>query len=273
MGRRDQVVGRPMLHRADPDGLVVIAQPTHAWVSGQLARAWGNAVFGPVEPWEEVCLGAEQHDLGHAAWESAPTLNPATGRPYSFLELPLAEHLRVWSTAGRLALAQGRYPALLVSLHGTGLYERRELGALPPDQAAAVRAFLERERGFQDGVVASLRRDPRYAAWATDATLSRNRRLVAVWDAFSLALCHGPREPRTVGRVPTADGETALVLTPDPEAADPFVVSPWPFSRDRVVLAFEGRRLPDTFASEEAMRSALAGAPWVSFQTVLRPGS
>ena len=40
-----------MLHREDPAGLVVIAQPAHAWVSGQLARAWGNARFGAVAPW------------------------------------------------------------------------------------------------------------------------------------------------------------------------------------------------------------------------------
>ena len=261
-----------MLHRADPDGLVVIAQPTHAWVSGQLARAWGNARFGRVQPRDEVCLGTEQHDLGHAAWEAAPTLNPATGRPHSFLELPLPEHLRAWSTAGRLALAQGRYAALLVSLHGTGLYERRDLGALPPDQAAAVAAFLERERAFQDEVVASLRRDPRYAAWTTDEALARNRRLVAVWDAFSLSVCHGLRAARTLGPVPAAEGETALVLTPGAGPDDPVAVAPWPFSGDAVELAFEGRRLAETFASEEAMRHALAGAPWVSFRTTLRPG-
>jgi hypothetical protein len=260
-----------VLHRADPDGLLVIAQPAHAWVSGQLARAWGNARFGPVAPWEEVCLGAEQHDLGHAAWEAAPTLNPATGRPYSFLELPLEEHLRLWSTAGRLALAQGRYPALLVSLHGTGLYERRDLAALTAEQAAAVRAFLERERGFQEGLADSLRRDPRYAAHATGAALDRNRRLVAAWDALSLALCHGLRGRRTIGPVPTREAETVLALEPG-GGSDEVVVSPWPFGRERVDLVVEARRLPGTFASEAAMRAALASAPWVNLGTVLRPG-
>jgi Protein of unknown function (DUF3891) len=261
-----------VLHRADADGLLVIAQPAHAWVAGQLARAWGNARFGPVEPWEEVCLGAEQHDVGHAAWEAAPTLNPATGRPYSFLELPLEEHLRLWSTAGRLALAQGRYAALLVSGHGTGLYERRDLAAMAPDQAAAVRSFLERERAFQEGLVTSLRQERRYAEHASEAALARNRRLVAVWDAVSLALCHGLRERRVVGPVPTADGEVALALTPAPGAADRVAVWPWPFGRERVELVFDARRLPETFASEEAMRAALAGAPWVGLRAVLSPG-
>ena len=49
------------------DGLV-IGQPAHAWVSGQLARAWGNAAFPAPSPREPVCLAAEQHDVG---WQDA----------------------------------------------------------------------------------------------------------------------------------------------------------------------------------------------------------
>ena len=58
-----------MLHRADPDGPIVITQPAHAWVSGQLAQAWGNEPFGDFAPREEVCLAAEQHDIGWLVWE------------------------------------------------------------------------------------------------------------------------------------------------------------------------------------------------------------
>ena len=54
-----------MLLREDGDAVVCIGQPAHAWLSGQLARAWA---LDPVEPWEEVCLAAEQHDLGMAGW-------------------------------------------------------------------------------------------------------------------------------------------------------------------------------------------------------------
>jgi len=65
-----------MLYREGTQGRIAITQPAHAWLSGQLARAWGNERFGDVVPWEEVCLGAEQHDVGHTAWEQAPALNP-----------------------------------------------------------------------------------------------------------------------------------------------------------------------------------------------------
>jgi hypothetical protein len=103
-----------MLYREVKQGRVAITQPMHAWVSGQLARAWGNERFGEVTPLEEVCLGAEQHDVGHIAWEQAPTLNQVTGLPYSFLEMPRQLHVQLWSQAARLVLPQGRYASLLV---------------------------------------------------------------------------------------------------------------------------------------------------------------
>src|SRR5207248_10903549 len=104
-------------------GLNVMRQPAHAWVAGQLGRGWGDEHFREVAPWEEVCLAADQHDRAHALWERAPTLNPQTGRPYSFLDMPTNMRLALVSSASALLLAQSRYAALLVSLHFTSLYE------------------------------------------------------------------------------------------------------------------------------------------------------
>src|SRR5256885_3399772 len=180
-----------MLYREDPHGRIAITQPMHAWVSGQLARAWGNAQFGEFAPWEEVCLGAEQHDVGHTVWELAPTLNPQTGPPYSFLELPRQVHVQLWSSAARLVLPQGRYAALLVSLHGTVLYEHYNATNDPPEIVEAVQNYLDEAHAFQETMLASLRADPSYAPYATDEAVARNRRLVQVWDALSLFICYG----------------------------------------------------------------------------------
>jgi len=128
-----------MLYRQEKQGRIAITQPTHAWLSGQLGRAWGNERFGEVAPWEEVCLGAEQHDVGHTAWEQAPTLNPQTGLPYSFLEMPRQLHVRLWSEAARCVLPQGRYAALLVSLHGTRLYQHYDAANDLPENVQAVK--------------------------------------------------------------------------------------------------------------------------------------
>jgi hypothetical protein len=263
-----------MLHREDPGGLIVITQPMHGWIAAQLARQWGNARFGTVAPWEEVCLGAEQHDIGMTAWERAPTLNPATGRPYTFMNMPTLLHARGWAEAGRLALVQGRYTALLTSLHGTGLYERfHDWARDTPEEADAARDYLTAEHGFQEELLASLRADPVSAPHATAEVVARNRRLVSIWDRLSLALCHGVREPVSVPDVPTATDPVTLTLTPTDGDSLHIAVEPWPFRDASVRLVCEGRRLPDTFTDESAMRAALAAAPWVIIVTHLKEGN
>jgi hypothetical protein len=235
-----------MLLRRDEGGVIAIGQPAHAWLSGQLARAWGSEEFGAVEPWEEVCLGAEQHDAGMAAWERAPTLNPETGLPRSFMELTLDEHLAAWSSAAPLVLAQSRYAALLVSMHGTALYERRDLDRLEPADADRIRAFLASQRALQDELRASL--------GASEAEMRRNQRLVWTWDSLSLGLLLG-WPPYDLRAVPTAAGETDVAVCDG-------TLDPWPFAASRLSLRCEGRRLDGPYADEAAMRAALAAAPW-----------
>jgi hypothetical protein len=53
-----------MLLRKDGLDLIAIPQPGHAWLSGQMARAWGNEHFAAPMPYNEVCLAAGQHDIG-----------------------------------------------------------------------------------------------------------------------------------------------------------------------------------------------------------------
>lgn len=262
-----------MLHRVDAGGVIVVTQPAHAWVAAQMARQWGNDRFGAVVPWEAVCLGAEQHDNGWAAWEQAPTLNPATGRPHTFREMPTEMHIRVWAGAAERTLTQGRYAALLVSLHGSGLYERfhdytRDTAA----EAQAARTFVAAERAFQARLLDDLRRDPFSAPHAAPDVVARNRRLVAVWDALSLGICHGIQTPTTYANVPAA-GDRTETLTLAPGESDPacLTVDPWPFRDATVTLICEGRRLPETYSDEAAMRAALAAAPWLTLTIHLAP--
>ena len=242
-----------MLLRPDGDSVIAIGQPAHAWLSGQLARAWGNERFGAVEPWEEVCLAAEQHDAGMAAWERRPTLNPDTGLPRSFMELTLDEHLDIWRSAAPLVLSQSRYAALLVSMHGTALYERRDLSRLGPAEVERVRAFLAGQRELQESLLAGLKADA--------AAVRRNQRLVWTWDSLSLGLLL-EWAPFTLSAVPAADGET------DIEVRDR-TLDPWPFAAPTITLRCEGRRLTGRFDDEDAMRDALAAAPWVPLELEL----
>jgi hypothetical protein len=241
----------------------------HAWLSGQLARAWGNPLFGEVTPSEEVFLAAEQHDSGHIAWEQAPTLNPQTNLPYSFLEMPRLQHLQIWSRAARLVLPQGRYAALLVSLHGTGLYEHYNAATDTAEQVQAVQDYLTRERAFQEEMLASLRADSYYRAYASAEVVLRNQRLVRTWDALSLAICSGRARPGVLQQVPAATGTTTLTLTMHEGNPAHLIVTPWPFRFNQVSLVYEGRLLTTTFSDEKTLHEALQHASWITLQTTL----
>lgn len=260
-----------MLHRQEPAELIVITQPTHAWISGCLARVWGNEYFGSFAPTEEVCLGAEQHDIGWLLWETSPTLNLKTGYPHSFMEVPTQVHVDIWSGAKQLALSFGRYVALLVSLHGTGLYNRYTNWQKSSDSSQIVQKFLEQEYAFQAKLTATLENDLYYAPYITPEVIGRNRSLVAIWDLLSLALCQGLRCEQQFNQVPTASGETTLTLTPVDDDSTQIKVAPWPFQQNKVALVYEGRILCEKFTDEIAMRAALMKAEYVSITTILSP--
>lgn len=232
-----------MILRPDGDGLLAIGQASHAWLSGQLARAW---VPRP-EPFEEVCLGALQHDVGMAEWDLSPRRHPGSGAPVQFFELDRPTHLALWAEAPRKVLSQSRYAALLVSLHGTGLYERFPPRTDDPEIRRAVAEYLDGQRALQAELAAEV--------GATAEELERNQALLALWDGLSLALCQA--------RLPYEAMGFTLART---EASETYTLDPWPFGEDRDALEVrvEGRRLADP-------RDDLGDAPNLTLRLVLRP--
>ena len=269
-----------MLYRIRDNDRICITQPTHAWVSGQMAQVWGNGEFGLPTPYEAVCLGAEQHDIGWLPWEAAPTLNPETGYPHKFTEVAPAIHTKLWAGAKQLAMPMGRYVALLVSLHGTGLYERFTHWKQSPEATRVVVAFLQQEKQFQQALINRLSEDPAYAPYVTPAIVARNQKLVATLDALSLMICMGFMGERQFEHVPTASGETTLTLrrlnaesTSEGMIDNPIqlTIEPWCFQTDEVSVVFEGRILKEQSTDEQTMRDHLLNAPWVTLTAILRP--
>jgi hypothetical protein len=260
-----------VLVRDDSRGAIVIGQPSHAWISGQLARCWGNERFGVVEPFEEVCLAAEQHDIGMAMWDLQPARNPESGLPASFLQMAIRDHIDLWTAAPRRLLRQCRYAALLVSLHGTRLYAHRDLNALPGPERSLVREFLDGQRRFQDDLTETLRADPKTAASATHSLVARNSSLIGTWDTLSLALCLD-YAPYTVAGVPTANA-TSVDLELSPTGTPGRLrLDPWPLGEGSLVVRCEGQRLDGTYTDDDSMKDALARGPWVTVEFELVPG-
>ena len=251
---------RGVLVRLDDDGALAIGQLSHAWLSGQLARAWGNERFGGVEPREEIVLGAEQHDVGWALFDLEPRFNPDTGLPRSFLEVTVDDHLAIWRGAPDRLCSQSLHAALVVSLHGRSLSELRAKAR--PEQAAALQPHIDEEQARQAQLRATL--------GLSEAEVDRTRRQMWAWDSLSLALCSA-WPPFTVRDVPAADGLIDVELTDREDGTS--TLEPWPFAGERVDVRCEARRLAARYEDESAMRRAFERPEPVTLTFALVSGS
>lgn len=245
-----------MLVRVDDSGALAIGQLSHAWLSGQLARSWGNEQFGAVEPREEIVLGAQQHDIGWALFDLEPRINPETGLPRSFLDLTVDEHLAVWRGAPDHLMSQSLHAALVVSMHGRSLSQMRMRSA--PDHRLALRAHVEDEHARQAQLCAAL--------GVSEAQAERMQRQMWTWDGLSLALCSAWR-PFIAREVPTAAGLIAVELRDREDGT--LTLDPWPFGAKRVELRCEARRLGARYSDEAAMRRAFERAEPVTLTFAL----
>ncbi len=230
-----------MLLHFDGDGVVCIGQAAHSWISGQLAREWGNDAFAPPEPLAELCLGAEQHDIGMADWDRRPQLDTGTGYPVGFLDLHLTTHLALWTEAPEKILSQSPYAAILVSKHGHALFSKRR-------PTPEIERYLAEQEALQDDLIERIGADP-------DQTRV-NQQLVWVLDHLAL-----------VGLIPEWAPQDNRVgdhtVHVDVAGERHVTVDPWPFRRDAITLNYPGRRLTEPSATEPELHARLAAAPWV----------
>ncbi len=253
-----------MLLRTDGDAVLAIGQASHAWISGQLARAWGNERTAAPEPREEVWLAAEQHDIGMAEWDLRPALNPDTGLAQSFLEMPLVVHVGLWTAAPGRLMSQSRYASLLVSMHGTALYERRDMASMTSEDRSLVLGYLDSQNVLQSELADRLGADR--------DRLRRNQRLLWTWDAMSLALCLR-WDPSTFSEVPANAGEPELELSLRAIDERRFALDPWPFGPEQVTVRCEGSRLERRHETEPELHRALRLAPVQKLEFTLEQAS
>jgi hypothetical protein len=256
----------------DSSGHLCIPQTQHAKLAGQLARAWGGDAFGEPRPRAQLCLAAARHDDGMEGFDSDPEPDPDTGLPRSFMRMPLELWLECWRRGPELVAADDPYAGMLVSLHGEHLLGYRQLDEEDADAQRAVAEWREEQHRLRERLRAECERDDNLAGLLDSATIERARRLVAVWDAMSLAICM-PRLPEEFDIVPAAADPVALrMCAPGSPGGQALIeVDPWPFGDPRVPVAASGRRLADGYGSREELRRALEAAPVETLSLTLVP--
>jgi hypothetical protein len=241
--------------------VLAISQPAHAWISGQLLRAWAARLEEP------LLLAAEQHDIGWLDWEAAPTFDIETGRPHLFRHVGATTHAPMWTRGVEQALAAwGAHVALLISMHGALIYRRFfDRHRMSKADARAVENYLGAQASREEKWMQALRLNP--------AAVKKESSLIAFVDALSLALCGGLKVPTTL-EAPAQNGDLMPIeLSGRPGRPFEFVLAPWPFSGDALALEAEARPLPPAgrFSNEAAMRSWLASPAREIFRAALFP--
>ena len=255
------------------DRTITISQTSHSWISGQLARVWGNELFGEFEPMEPICYAAQQHDIGFLEWENQPTLNMETGLPYAFDELPESLHLDIWRTGIYQLRPVCSYASLIVSLHFYGLCERFHRQPNDSHRSKASQ-FLREQRAYQQKARETLSHDPLFARAIAPEVLAYHRDLIAVWDLFSLELCRGRSREFKLREVRLPNGKQVdLRLRQRSESEKLWEVGPWPFAVESITTLCEGRVLQRRFTDEKQMREALHNAHRTTIQFRLVPAA
>lgn len=219
---------------------VLISQVEHARLAGEMAANWGRAgsPFERLSVYPGLIKAVFHHDDGWVEWERSPTIDPQSGAPRDFLEMPLSEALVIWERSISAADYYGPLAGYIVSSHFCALLRRGMKAWTDVDESKLrlAEGFLAAGTGYGELIL---------RVWTkanpivnTEEAAHRALAWLQLFDQLSLWLCCRPRtEPLAIA--PPA--EPGVVLTPQTEQV--ISVSPWPFDPPHLELRAIGRSI------------------------------
>ena len=125
-----------MIVREKDGEFILVKQHDHSQLAGRIAAHWRHRP----EPYESTLLAIREHDLGWQLLDESVRLNPTTGRPYSFMDLPLEERLPAYTWGIDQVEKIDPYAACLCSRHYVSLLRPYE------NEHPLVRSFVAKEQ-------------------------------------------------------------------------------------------------------------------------------
>jgi Protein of unknown function (DUF3891) len=269
-----------MIIQQTNDPMVVIRQTDHAILCGFFARELGNEHFPRPEPFSSFCLAAAEHDNGWQEWEIAPSVDPKSFAPYSFMSVPTGEHVALYQRGIDRVVKTNLYAGLLVATHCMGLYDRAK-ATMPGYSAKYVKAqeqhhaddFVQRLRLQQLRLKVDLRNDPATKAFTDEKLITANIQRLAVLDRLSLYFCLGADHDTTIEGVPMDDNGDEADWELRSAGGNEFTLDPYPFRREPLEFALLARRIPRRRYMDDAdLQTVLSAAPFFQLKFTVRPG-
>lgn len=213
---------------------------------------------------------AAEHDLCWVYHDHRPRLEPNSGKPYDYATLPYAQHTALYREGARYLAEREPYAGLLLSLHGTGIYNGRhgtDAEMVRPirsdEEDRAVKAYLEDGESFRSRLSEQIQRAGGEEADAlAPPVLWANYHLMQNWDRLGLLMCKRRDTDFEICPTPTdAQGSLSQLYFHRIDEYC-FRAEPYPFRASPVTFCVKGRYLDcTTFADEAAYHDALDRAP------------
>jgi hypothetical protein len=247
-----------MMSQTAPSGEphFVITMREHLDMCGQMARAYGNEVFQPITPYEEVLFAVENHDRGWDEYDQNPGIDPNTQLPYIMARTPLPDSIRTNKASPDFNEAHHPYSGLLSSMHTWGLYNKRygftqfiirgrTAPTIPvqntarPQIDSMLAGELERQERLKTDLISNSKTQP----WLDEKHLFQNYKQLTFFDTLSLYfhLYHASERGQEVYTHVPMDAETDSRVTLNKVSDSVYSLAPFPFAGDRLKLVCRGR--------------------------------
>ncbi|TVQ67745.1 MAG: DUF3891 family protein [Balneolaceae bacterium] len=261
-----------MVIREQNNHWLLITQPAHAWISGQIAENWGGDGFARPPPWKELCFAAARHDDGWTGRDIQPEWNAGTRLPYDFKNIPIDDHMTIWKQSAAIVEHSSRFAALLVSRHIMGLFSMHDFSREPESIRLKADHFKKQQHALQKRLIADLEYDGFCKSFIHDNNLEQHRRLLSAFDYLSLFLILGESDAAVLDDIPAHQGGKSLEDEPkkvrlsrrgtpakklEAKISDTWVVSPWPFRHGHVSLRCDAILLEKRCAHQKELDRAL----------------
>jgi hypothetical protein len=228
-----------MIVRAAGHAIHLITQPDHAALSRRIMEHWVPLTDHPRRA--SILLAIGEHDNGWREPDDSLMLDE-TGCVVDFVRIPVAVRQAVWPR-GVARLDADAWAAALVAQHAITVYARYR-------SDAEWSTFFPRMEATRDHLVG--------AAGVSSATLLDDYTFVRLGDLLSLTFCTGWTDPQHHDGWTVVHHNNRVVVTPDG------------FAKGEIEIDVRALEVPSTpFASEEALRAALATSPHVKVTGVI----
>lgn len=174
--------------RPESARLRMVTQSDHAWLAGEVLSLWraDGLPQSPRRP--DLVFATREHDNGWRETDSAPLVDPDTGRPFDFTTLPDGPRIELWRRGIARHASTRPYPALLVCRHAQALHADRR------GEPAWDEGLFEALDELVDELA-----DMAGETGADPETVAADYRLLALADRVSLAACSAAGAPFAFG--------------------------------------------------------------------------